>query len=101
MAKFKLTKREKSWILYDVGNSAFTMMVSTLIPIFFNAMAGNAGISSINYLAYWGYDYEVISGLSDKEYHKYLDLAAERNMTSGQIIDMGDYLLICIGRLNY
>ena len=55
MAKFKLTKREKSWILYDVGNSAFTMMVSTLIPIFFNAMAGNAGISSINYLAYWGY----------------------------------------------
>ena len=53
------------------------------------------------YLAYWGYDYEVISGLSDKEYHKYLDLAAERNMTSGQIIDMGDYLLICIGRLNY
>ena len=55
MAKFKLTKREKSWILYDVGNSAFTMMVSTLIPIFFNALAGDAGISSTNYLAYWGY----------------------------------------------
>ena len=55
MAKFKLTKREKSWILYDVGNSAFTMMVSTLIPIFFNALAGDAGISNTNYLAYWGY----------------------------------------------
>ncbi|MBQ9270267.1 MAG: MFS transporter [Oscillospiraceae bacterium] len=55
MGKFKLTKREKSWILYDVGNSAFTMMVSTLIPIFFNALAGDAGISSTNYLAYWGY----------------------------------------------
>ena len=55
MSKFKLTKREKSWILYDVGNSAFTMMVSTLIPIFFNALAGNAGISNTNYLAYWGY----------------------------------------------
>ena len=55
MGKFKLTKRENSWILYDVGNSAFTMMVSTLIPIFFNALAGDAGISDTNYLAYWGY----------------------------------------------
>ena len=55
MGKFKLTKREKSWILYDVGNSAFTMMVSTLIPIFLNALAGDAGISDTNYLAYWGY----------------------------------------------
>lgn len=55
MEKFKLTKREKSWILYDVGNSAFTMLVSTLIPIYFNALAGSAGISDTNYLAYWGY----------------------------------------------
>ena len=55
MGKMKLTRREKAWILYDVGNSAFTMMVSTLIPIFFNALAGDAGISSTNYLAYWGY----------------------------------------------
>ena len=55
MGKFKLTKREKAWILYDVGNSAFTMMVSTLIPIFFNTLAGEAGISNANYLAYWGY----------------------------------------------
>ena len=55
MASFKLTKREKSWILYDVGNSAFTMLVSTLIPIYFNALADSAGISDTNYLAYWGY----------------------------------------------
>ena len=33
--KFKLTKLERSWILYDIGNSAFILMVSTLIPIFF------------------------------------------------------------------
>ena len=44
MEALKLTKREKSWILYDVGNSAFTMLVSTLIPIYFNALAGNAGV---------------------------------------------------------
>ena len=55
MEALKLTKREKSWILYDVGNSAFTMLVSTLIPIYFNALAGNAGVSDTDYLAYWGY----------------------------------------------
>lgn len=32
--KFKLTALERSWILYDIGNSAFILMVSTLIPIF-------------------------------------------------------------------
>lgn len=55
MKKNKLTPYEKSWILYDVGNSAFTMLVATLIPIYFNGLAENAGISSADYLAYWGY----------------------------------------------
>lgn len=53
--KRKLTKMEKAWILYDVGNSAFILLVSTLFPIYFDAIAGEAGISPINYLAYWGY----------------------------------------------
>ncbi len=51
----KLTKLEKSWILYDVGNSAFTLLVSTIMPIYFNYLASSAGISDENYLAYWGY----------------------------------------------
>jgi UMF1 family MFS transporter len=51
----KLTGQERSWVLYDVANSAFTMMVSTMIPLFFNALAANAGISSVSYLAFWGY----------------------------------------------
>lgn len=51
----KLTKSEKHWILYDVGNSAFIMMVSTIIPIYFNWLSENAGISSVDYLAFWGY----------------------------------------------
>lgn len=55
MKNSKLTKLEKYWILYDVGNSAFIMLVSTIIPIYFNYLAGNAGISEVNYLAYWGY----------------------------------------------
>lgn len=53
--KFKMTPLEKKWVLYDVGNSAFTMLVSTIFPIYFNHLAGNAGISDVNYLAYWGY----------------------------------------------
>ena len=28
--RFKLTTNEKGWILYDVGNSAFILMVSYL-----------------------------------------------------------------------
>ena len=55
MEKMKLTKLEKYWILYDVGNSAFTLLISTIIPIYFNSLAESAGISDVNYLAYWGY----------------------------------------------
>ena len=53
--KFKLTSLEKKWILYDVANSAFTLLVSTIMPIYFNYLAGNAGLSDVDYLAYWGY----------------------------------------------
>ena len=34
-----LTKEEKSWVLYDVGNSAFTMLACSLIPIWFKDLA--------------------------------------------------------------
>ena len=53
--KFKFTKEEKNWILYDVGNSAFVLLVSTIFPIYFNALAAEKGLSSADYLAYWGY----------------------------------------------
>ncbi len=35
----KLTKEEKSWVLYDVGNSAYTMLACSLIPIWFKSLA--------------------------------------------------------------
>lgn len=53
--KFKLTSQEKKWILYDVGNSAFILLVSTIIPIYFNSLAQSGGLDSVTYLAYWGY----------------------------------------------
>lgn len=51
----KLNGKEKRWILYDVGNSAFVLLVATIIPIYFNYLAGKAGLSDVDYLAYWGY----------------------------------------------
>ena len=53
--KFKMNSLEKRWVLYDVGNSAFTLLVTTILPIYFNYLAGSAGVSDVDYLAYWGY----------------------------------------------
>lgn len=47
--KTKLTRLEKSWILYDVGNSAFILLASTLLQIFFAQSVGD----NDNYLAWW------------------------------------------------
>ncbi|MBQ1236730.1 MAG: MFS transporter, partial [Oscillospiraceae bacterium] len=55
MLKTKFTKLEKFWVLYDVANSAFTLLVSTIMPIYFNGLASSAGVSETDYLAYWGY----------------------------------------------
>lgn len=51
----KFNSIEKAWIYYDVGNSAFTMMVSTLMPILFYSLAKNGGLGETDYLAYWSY----------------------------------------------
>ena len=59
--KFKLTKKEKSWVLYDVGNSAFVLLIATIIPIYFNYLAGKAGLSDVEYLAYWGYVASIVT----------------------------------------
>ena len=51
----KFTKTERDWILYDVGNSAYILMVTTVIPILFKALAKAANISEANSTAYWAY----------------------------------------------
>lgn len=53
--KTGMTREEKNWVLYDVGNSAFVLLVATIMPIYFNYLAENAGLSATDYLAYWGY----------------------------------------------
>lgn len=51
----KLNKLEKYWILYDVGNSAFVLLMSTIIPIYYKNMASAEGISLANSTAYYSY----------------------------------------------
>ena len=52
-----LSKRECSWVLYDVGNSAYVMLAATLIPIYFSAIA-EPGSSAV---VAWGYATTVAS----------------------------------------
>ena len=50
-----MTKEEMSWVLYDVGNSAFVLvMVTALMPIFFKDVAA-VGMSGAESTANWGF----------------------------------------------
>lgn len=53
--KNKLTKLEFKWICYDMGNSAFILLVATILPIYFNYLSSSQGVSEHNYLSYWSY----------------------------------------------
>jgi len=51
----KLSKEEISWILYDVGNSAFVLvMVTAIMPIFFKDFAAK-GVADALSTAHWGF----------------------------------------------
>lgn len=52
----KLTPAELAWVLYDVGNSAFTMLACSLIPIWFKTLAigdGPGQLSSDSATGMW------------------------------------------------
>lgn len=50
-----MTKEEKSWILYDVANSAFVLiMVTAIMPVFFKEIASKP-LSQSQSTAIWGY----------------------------------------------
>ena len=52
---------ERNWILYDVGNSAFTLLISTIMPIYFNYLAGQGGVDATTATAYWGYAASIVT----------------------------------------
>lgn len=49
----KLSRAERSWVLYDVGNSAFIMLVTTTIPILFKGLAEAEGIDTVYASGLW------------------------------------------------
>ncbi len=50
-----MNKTERSWVLYDVANSAFVLiMITVVMPIFFKEFA-SAGLSMEKSTALWGY----------------------------------------------
>ncbi len=57
MARTKMTRQERSWVMYDVGNSAFVMLSTALIPVYFSSLAEEG--SSI--VVAWGYAETVAS----------------------------------------
>ncbi len=58
----KLTSLEKKWVLYDVGNSAFVLFASTIIPIYFSSLSGanETGFAT----ALWGAVSSIVALLS-------------------------------------
>ena len=55
MSKFSFSRQEKSWILYDVANSAFVLVVVTAVmPIFFKEYASQGVAPSVS-TANWGF----------------------------------------------
>ncbi len=52
----KISKQERSWMWYDWANSAYSIIITTAVfPLYYKAVADNAGVSSVNSTAYLGY----------------------------------------------
>lgn len=61
LKNWSLNKQELSWVLYDVGNSAFVLvMVTTIMPIYFKDVAA-ANMGDTLSTAYWGYANSIAS----------------------------------------
>ncbi len=50
------TREEKSWIMYDWANSAYSVIISAaVLPIFYKSLATGSGLASNVADSYWGY----------------------------------------------
>ncbi|UOQ49990.1 MFS transporter [Gracilibacillus caseinilyticus] len=58
----KLSKHEKSWVFYDWGSSAYSIIITTAIfPIFYKAQASAAGVEAADSTAYLGYTISIFT----------------------------------------
>lgn len=58
----KLTSLEKRWVFYDVGNSAFVLFASTILPIYFSSLSGGSSDGFATSL--WGAVSSIVALLS-------------------------------------
>ena len=49
MAGRRLDRTERSWVLYDVGNSALVLLASSVIPIYFKSLADGPALVAWSY----------------------------------------------------
>ena len=57
--RMRFTAQEKKWIVYDVGNSAFVLLSTAVVPIYANSLLEAAGQSNI--VSTWGYAQTIAS----------------------------------------
>lgn len=51
----KLTREEMAWSLYDVGNSAYILLVTAVIPLYVKSLGEAAGYTAAQTTAHWGF----------------------------------------------
>lgn len=52
----KFTKKEKSWILYDVANSAYVMLATALLSLYFKYLSPSENLTSV-----WGFTNVIVT----------------------------------------
>ena len=52
----RFTKQEKSWILYDVANSAYVMLATALLSLYFKYLSPSDNLSSV-----WGFTNVIVT----------------------------------------
>ncbi len=115
----KLTKVEKSWIMYDVANSAFVLLIATTIPIYFRSLAEQSGTDPAVATSLWGIATSVsiailallapilgaiadYNGMKKRMFVISLALGAVGALSLGVINDWFAYLLVFImARIGY
>ncbi|MNZ67016.1 Vacuole effluxer Atg22 like protein [compost metagenome] len=54
------SREENSWVLFDWGNSAYSIIITTAVfPLFYKSAAENAGVSAVHATAYLGYTFSI------------------------------------------
>jgi UMF1 family MFS transporter len=51
----RFTKQEKSWIMYDWANSAYSILIASILPIYAGIVGNSAGIPAVTQTSHWAF----------------------------------------------